>query len=114
MRFRSSAPPCDQTVHPHPDETRRLRPTDLLGQAHLHLKAEGGIVLDLRPEAVTGQPAITTDLRCPGCAAEVRIDDVDTLARRAQLTCEACGHRFEHEFSGQRDRRPSPPPNEAY
>ena len=72
--------------------TERLREARTGEPARVHIDADAEIVIDLRTD---GDPAVTTtDIHCPNCAGNLRVDDLDRAVLAAQLSCIDCGFTF--------------------
>lgn len=67
---------------------------------HFHIDRNGELVIDLRePAFLVGSSQPTTEMRCPQCTGELRIDSVDNIARLAEMRCLECGFRFPHRLT---------------
>ncbi len=68
-------------------------------EARVHITADAELVIDLRPAAVVGGPAATTDMPCPNCQSALRVDSLDAVSRRATMSCRACGFHFSQRLT---------------
>ena len=75
-------PAAGDAVATHPSEAR------------VHITADAELVIDLRPAAVVGGPAATTDMVCPNCRSALRVDTIDAVSHHAVLSCVTCGFTF--------------------
>jgi len=97
------------TNSPDPATTERLRADALATEidpfaadpteARVHITANAELVIDLRPAAVVGGPAATTDMPCPNCQSDLRVDALDPVARTATMSCFTCGFTFSPRLS---------------
>jgi hypothetical protein len=71
-------------------------------EVRVHITAAGELVIDLRPAAVVGGPAATTDMACPNCDGPLRVDSLDSVAHRAVMACGACGFTFSQRLTAGR------------
>jgi len=86
---------------PSPDPAE-LASADTAGpsvEAGVHITADGEVIIDL----TRGDGANTTDIRCPNCKGAIRVEDLDSGLRSAELHCLECHFRFV-----QRLTRPKP------